>query len=382
MLAGRELDMRSEIPVPRFESQTIDRAVSIGYGLAIADVDGDGRPDILLADQSEIVWYRNGDWTRFVMARNLTERDNVAIAARELADGRLAVAVGAQWNPGETSDPARSGSVHYLIPPDDPTQLWEAVALPHEPTVHRMRWVRTAEGRYSLVVVPLHGRGNRDGRGAGVRVLAYQLPDDPRSRWDIVLLDSTMNLTHNFDVVEDAAGARIYLGGRQGVKRITSRAGRWPESAAEPIEGVGRSPGEIRHGRLGDRRFLATIEAMHGEEVAVYMLGRESPDRQLLDDTFREGHALATGDLLGLGRDQIVAGWRTPNADGKVGIKLFVPLDESGRSWTEYSVDEDGMACEDLVLADLDGNGKLDIIAAGRATNNLKIYWNRTAAGE
>jgi hypothetical protein len=215
-----------------------------------------------------------------------------------------------------------------------------------------------------------------------VRVLAYQLPDDPRSRWDIVLLDSTMNLTHNFDVVEDAAGARIYLGGRQGVKRITSRAGRWPESAAEPIEGVGRSPGEIRHGRLGDRPFLATIEAMHGEEVAVYMLGRESPDRQLLDDTFREGHALATGDLLGLGRDQIVAGWRTPNADGKVGIKLFVPLDESGRSWTEYSVDEDGMACEDLVLADLDGNGKLDIIAAGRATNNLKIYWNRTAAGE
>jgi hypothetical protein len=35
------------------------------------------------------------------------------------------------------------------------------------------------------------------------------------------------------------------------------------------------------------------------------------------------------------------------------------------------------MACEDLCLADLDGNGKLDIIAAGRATKNLKIYLNQ-----
>ncbi|MEN2281131.1 FG-GAP-like repeat-containing protein [Algoriphagus sp. SE2] len=34
------------------------------------------------------------------------------------------------------------------------------------------------------------------------------------------------------------------------------------------------------------------------------------------------------------------------------------------------------MACESLTSADLDGDGKLDLIAAGRATNNLKIYWN------
>jgi hypothetical protein len=34
------------------------------------------------------------------------------------------------------------------------------------------------------------------------------------------------------------------------------------------------------------------------------------------------------------------------------------------------------MACEDLCLADLDGDGKLDIIASGRATKNVKIYYN------
>jgi hypothetical protein len=36
------------------------------------------------------------------------------------------------------------------------------------------------------------------------------------------------------------------------------------------------------------------------------------------------------------------------------------------------------MACEDLKIADLNGDGKPDIIAAGRSTHNLKVYWNRS----
>jgi hypothetical protein len=40
-------------PEPRFRAQTIDAGVSIGYGLAVGDVDGDGKPDILLADQKK-----------------------------------------------------------------------------------------------------------------------------------------------------------------------------------------------------------------------------------------------------------------------------------------------------------------------------------------
>src|SRR5688500_17262352 len=156
-------------PTPRFEAQTLDNNIAIGYGLALGDVDGDGKPDILLADKKQFVWYRNGDWKRFVMIENLTESDNVCLAARDLdGDGKVEVAVGAQWNPGETSDLAKSGSVHYLIRPQDPTQKWEAVELSHEPTVHRMRWVKSAEGANYLVVLPLHGRGNKGGEGAGV----------------------------------------------------------------------------------------------------------------------------------------------------------------------------------------------------------------------
>ena len=127
---------RGEAP---FQAKTIDADVAIGYGVAIEDVDGDGRPDILLADKKQFVWYQNPDWKRHVITENLTVRDNVCIAARDInGDGKVEIAVGAEWNPGDT---VNSGSVHYLVPPQDRTQQWTPVELHHEPVVHRMRWV-------------------------------------------------------------------------------------------------------------------------------------------------------------------------------------------------------------------------------------------------
>src|SRR5687767_2851276 len=102
----------TEPPPLRTRAQTIDPAIQIGYGLAIADVDGDRKDDILLADAKQIVWYRAPKWEKFLMVENLTPKDNVCIAARDLdGDGKAEVAVGAEWNPADT---VNSGAVFLL----------------------------------------------------------------------------------------------------------------------------------------------------------------------------------------------------------------------------------------------------------------------------
>lgn len=358
---------------PKFEQQTIDNNVAIGYGLAIGDVDGDGKPDILLADKKQFVWYRNGDWKRFVMIDSLTQHDNVCLAVRDLdGDGKEEVAVGAQWNPSETANAANSGSVHYLLRPEDPTQQWKALTLHNEPTVHRMQWVKSAQGTFSLVVAPLHGRGNRGGEGEGAKLLAYRFPKDVYGKWQIDTLEKSMHLTHNFDVAEKENNSLIYLGGKEGIMIIDPSSGAVQKAPAK-TKGVG----ELRVGKTAEgKQLIASIEPMHGNELVVYAGDRW--ERSVLDSNLKEGHALAVGDLLNTGNHQIVAGWRNPNSEGKVGIRLYMPKDKQGRKWNFVWVDENEMACEDLKLADLDGDGRLDIIATGRATHNLKIYWNKS----
>lgn len=383
------LSMHAQEMAPMFKAEDIDTKIEIGYGLAVADVQGDGKPDILLADKTQIVWYENPTWTKHIIAENLTPKDNVCIAARDIdGDGKCEIAVGAEWNP---SDTVNSGAVFYLIPPADRTQKWEPVKLHAEPTTHRMKWVKRSEARFDLVVVPLHGKGNIKGEGVGVKVLAYQRPANPKDEWKTEVVSDDMHMTHNFDVVprlDDPQREAVVIGGLEGVTTAL-----WDKEkllSKHTLEHYSYKPelpgfGEVRLGKLGkDKLMVASIEPMHGNTLAFYMIDNgkgegTTPQRSVLDNALADGHALAVGDLLGLGRDQIVVGWRAmQNKLDKVGIKLFIPNNAAGNEWRLYLIDDNTMACEDLALADLNGDDKLDIVASGRRTKNVKVYWNQT----
>jgi hypothetical protein len=245
-----------------------------------------------------------------------------------------------------------------------------------------MRWARASGSKYHLIVLPLHGRGNKGGEGQGVRVFAYEMPSDPLNQpWKLSLVDESMHMTHNLDVVSDGNSDIIYIGGKEGIKKFTYAKNQWTSLNAGPLI-KGKGFGEVRV--TDDRDLIAGVEPMHGNELTVYTArnGREvtaeNQVRTVLTADLNQGHALAVGDLMDVGSTQVVAGWREPNQEGKVGVKIFVKEAGNQQQWQSFWIDDNGMACEDLQVLDLNDDGKADIIASGRATKNLKIYWNKT----
>lgn len=368
-----------EAPAAKFDAKTIDDKVGIGYGIAIADVDGDGKPDILLADAAETAWYRNPGWEKHQLTGKLTPKDHVCLCAKDIdGDGMAEIAAGAEWAPNDT---VNSGAVFALFAPADLTRPWKPVKLHREPTVHRMHWVLEKPDTHFLAVLPLHGCNNVKGEGDGIKFLGYRPETEPEKEWQTFLIHEGFHMAHNFDPVHwerRDGGESLLVAAKEGVHLLRRKEEKW--TAARLTE---KGAGEVRAGTFPDgRRFITTIEPMHGNEVVIQpqaIDGLWSDKRLVLDDSLNQGHALVTGDFLGLGYDQVVAGWREPSkTDQKVGLKLYVPTAGDGSAWQLHAViDDNRMACEDLKAADLNGDGKLDLIASGRATRNLVIYWNQ-----
>ena len=197
----------------------------------------------------------------------------------------------------------------------------------------------------------------------------------------------TLHVTHNFDL-RPASGPwrdvdELIIGGKEALLSAIPDGAGWKthrltiaETGGLPAFG---GAGELRFGqgqaREGRGAFtIACIEPFHGPNLTLFVLNADQRtwNREVLDTTFNQGHALATGDVLGVKRPQIIAGWREPNAAKQFGIKIY---HEEAGAWKGNWVGEPNtMACEDLKLADLDGDGRPEIIAAGRSTKNVIIY--------
>jgi len=137
----------------------------------------------------------------------------------------------------------------------------------------------------------------------------------------------------------------------------------------------------------GKSPFIATIEPWHGNQVVVYTPpahGEGLWKRHVIDEQLRWGHAVWCADLDGDGNDELIIGVRddpNPRAGDKFtprrGVRIYKCTDGKGETWVRQIIDDGGVAVEDLTAADLNGDGRIDIIAVGRQTGNARIYWNK-----
>jgi hypothetical protein len=136
------------------------------------------------------------------------------------------------------------------------------------------------------------------------------------------------------------------------------------------------APGEVKLGRVAGRRLLATVEPWHGKSIMIYAERPGLWARTVIESELTGGHALGWGDFDSDGSDELAAGWRDAP---KPGVAIYA-VDREGALRSKTLIDDGGMATEDLVVADLNGDKRPDIVASGRATRNVKIYWNETGS--
>ncbi|MCI0436645.1 MAG: VCBS repeat-containing protein [Gemmatimonadetes bacterium] len=274
------------------------------------------------------------------------------------------------------------GALWLMRHQGDPREPWKPQRIDTLTTSHHVAWADVdGDGRKELINAPLIGPKALAPKYEDRVPLVYYRTDDWKRR---VIDDTLFGVLHRVRVVRLDGGERDQLltasfdgitlhtakGRGEGIQWENKRLAKGHEEEA-PRAGSS----DVRVGQLKKRRFIASVEPWHGNEVVVYT--ENSPgkwQRNVIFSELTEGHEVCVGDFNRDGRDEIVAGDR---ARGKPGsAHVFYAQDDAGAKWEHQVLDHLGMSASGCATTDINGDGRLDIVLIGSATGNLKWYEN------
>jgi hypothetical protein len=368
-------------PPAEFIAHPITAGLKGGYQVVVADLNKDGKPDIiaLASGMPDLVWFENPSWKEHVLATGLGHMINLAAWDTD-GDGIPEIVIAHEFaNQAKNS----LGILSVLQHGADPLQPWKITEIDRIPTSHRLRWANVdGSGKKVLVNAPLTGLKAEAPEYRGKTPLVFYRP----GAWiRETISEENEGVEHGIYVTDwdgngrDAiltasfVGLHLFRLGKDGWSRTELAKGdpaAWPKSGSSDVA-VGALAG--KPARI---RFLAAIEPWHGNEVSVYRQGNGGVwGRQVIDDSLDQGHTILTADLNGDGNDEIVAGFR-----GKArGVNVYYANGSKGDRWVNHPLDKGGIAASSCAVADLNADGRPDIVCIGSATANLTWYENRAA---
>ena len=297
---------------------------------AIADINGDGRPEIVVVDNinGSLLYFEysgdprdRGSWqAQYILEGELPGAYDVAIADFD-GDGDLDVAA-SSWRKG-----------NQFVWCENRKGRWIRHAIEEN----------IAETR-AVCAVDMNGNGLMDLLGtasADDQVIWYENPGDPVNEpWKKHVIDTPSRPIHGHPADLDGDGG------------------------VDVVMALGQRGGSERAGPGSDQ----ILWYEHGGDPA-----RCPWERHVICDCFPQAFEAVAADVDGDGQVEVVAtGW------GEQGrVALFKHQGDPRGEWTAQMLKENWTRANQVLVVDLDGDGRLDIVAtAERGSNELRWWRN------
>jgi FG-GAP-like repeat/FG-GAP repeat len=358
----------------RFAEHTIATGLKGGYQVVVADLNHDGKPDLiaLASGMPELVWFENPTWERHVIAGGFTRMINCAAWDTD-GDGIPEIVLASGFS-NEAKNSA--GIVSVLHADGDPRRPWKVAEIDRLTTSHRLRWADIfGDGKKVLVNAPLTGARAAAPDYRDHTPLVFYRPGE----WKREMIGSENGgVVHGIFIVDWDGDGRddILTASFVGIDLYKlEKDGRWSRTEiaeGDPSAWPKGGSSDVAVGRLGGKRYLAAIEPWHGNQVVLYRQSGKEWQRRVIDASLVDGHTIWTADLNGDGNDEIIGGFR----GGSHSVLVYYADDAGGDHWSKRVLDDGGMAAAACAVADLNGDGRPDVACIGSATANLKWYEN------
>jgi hypothetical protein len=360
--------------VAGFTAHTIDSGLTGGYQVVVADLNRDGKPDIiaLASGLKELRWYENPGWERHVLVTGINQPINAAAHDVD-GDGIPEIALAHEFS----NVYMRSlGIVSILTHQGNPVELWSIKEIDRVPTSHRLRFADIdGTGEKVLVNFPLIGsRAIAPEYRDRVSLLMYRPGKWARE----VITDADEGVVHGILATawDDGKRESLLSASFLGVHVLQFDKGQWRRTfvvRGDPTDWPKSGSSDVIVGYLGRERFVAAIEPWHGNKVAIYRQDKSVWTRHVIDETIADGHTIVAGDFDGDGQDELIVGER----QGRRSAYVYRATNVQDDMWSKQPLDDGGMAAAGCAVADLNADKRPDVVCIGTATANVKWYESR-----
>jgi hypothetical protein len=371
----------------KFEAHDIDPKLPGAYAVNTADFNNDGKVDVIANSLGvrELAWYENPTWQRHVIVSDTMQIVNQAPADIN-GDGIPEIAFQSSF----AMQAAKSEGVNWIARSQGAGQPWKAEKFDTFPTSHHIVWADLdGDGKKELINAPLIGPASLAPTYDQDKAPVFWYDQGGWKRH--TMTDSVPGIIHRVRPVKWDSGNReqILVASFEGI--VMYRATGSGESMK--FEKVVLSKGhEEKAPRLGasdvgvgmqdGKRFFASVEPWHGNQVVVYTGSGTNWARRVIFDKVASGHEIAVIDLNGDGRDDLVANdnargatQNNPNAPTG-GVHVFFAPDDAAKGEWAYVRLEDKLGMNSCVGVDINNDKRNDLVCGG-AGGVVRWYENK-----